>query len=208
MASMFTLDNVNQYVVYLAFKNSNIDWVEFFNNNIGHNDKYILKRIRSLLWVDKSVEYTNTYHNEYWFRYYTHLLSAYDLTEYIGSSKHLYILDMPDDLKGALDWLVSAVADKLSVLKRLLQMLDIQYTCIHSLDVKNDALLIPTASILYPGITPLYNSIIHDSLNNICANECELVINRFKIIIDMLCDTSNNLEDILSCDFGFIMQNL
>lgn len=71
------LDKIDQYVMILEAKNPNIDWLSFINEHMGRDERHILKRIKSLLWVDKQLDYTQKYNNEYWFRYYTHLLGRY-----------------------------------------------------------------------------------------------------------------------------------
>lgn len=194
------LDLIDKYAVILEAKNPNIDWISFLNEHISRDERYLMKRIKSLLWVDKQLDYEQKYNNEHWFRYYTHLLNKYNDELH----DRVCVLDIPDTTTNGLDILTSIISDKLNVLQRMLCMLGVDYKLVKSYD-DTDSVLIPTASVLYSSYECESTCVIPDGFCNICFEEDDPRSYRFKIMIDLMSIFQDiSIDDLLQCEYGIL----
>lgn len=202
---------------YLYTLNENIDWNSFLNTYITLAPEKLLKRIKSLIWIDKDIDTTNKSINNTYFEYYTSLINKFIIplrthTIYILSSNsnsdtNAYT-NIPEEFKIELD-------TKISVLHRLLNIYNIKYVDINSTNSINNEIkiLITTCSITYP--SNILNKLcfesnekpkllIPDDFNNIYTNDNELILNHVKLAIKALCETSLSETEILNISYGFL----
>lgn len=147
----------DKLINYLTGINENIDWSDFINTNMALPREKFLNKIKSLVWVDKDIEYDNgTKENSNLFLYYTTLLNKYyPLFQSPNNSSEteaqIYILDIAEGenrISPLDDFIIDEIRNKLNVLCRLLSSMRIKYKLVSELD-ENAKLVIPTGSITY-----------------------------------------------------------
>lgn len=198
-----------ELVDFLYGINGNIDWNDFINKNMSIPSEKLLSKIKSLIWVDKDLEYDNgMQQNIKLFSYYTILLNKYYKVLSLPDVT-VYILNVPDDKISPLDdFIVDEIKKKLSVLCRLLGLMNIKYQLVTS--INNDAkIVIPTASITYKNPNKLFTSfsgiLIVDNYYNIYNREEDIELNTFKLsIIQLYKNTEINISEILNQKYGFL----
>ena len=200
-----------QLINFLYGMNENIDWFDFINKNISLPDEKLLNRVKSLIWVDKDLDYeTNLQQNGNLFLYYTNLLNKYYPIIH-QQDVVVDILDFPknDEEKSNVDEFISnEIHNKLNVLCRLLSHMNIQFKLTTSIDA-NSKIVIPTASIMYKQPDELFKSfngiMVADNYYNIYLNEFEKELNFFKLSVIQLSKNSEiSISEILNQSYGFL----
>lgn len=198
-----------ELVDFLYGINGNINWDDFINKNMSISSEKLLSKIKSLIWVDKDLEYDNgMQQNVKLFSYYTSLLNKYyrilSLPEVV-----VYVLNISDDKISPLDdFIVNEIKQKLSVLCRLLGLMNIKYQLVTS--INDDAkIVIPTASITYKNPNELFKSfsgiLVVDNYYNIYKRTEDIELNMFKLsIIQLYKNTEINISEILNQKYGFL----
>ena len=201
-----------QLVNYLLEMNQNIDWDSFINKNMALEPERMLNKIKSLIWVDKNLDYDNNqHHNLKLFNHYTSLLSKYTSILYNENYK-LYILDVaPDDkLCSPLDdFIITNIRAKINILTRMLKLMSINFTLIKSSIPSDAKIVIPTGSITYKNPNELFASfngfMIADNYNNFFINESDNELNYFKLSVFQLSKNPDiSISEILQQQYGFL----
>lgn len=218
--------HIQQYnkelINFLYEINENVDWNDFVNKNFSLPDEKILNRIKSLVWVDKDLEYdTGLQENMNLFQYYTNLLNKY-LPIIHKPDCVVYILDFPkneEDKANIDEFIIDEIKSKLNVLCRLLTHMNIKYELISPSTSTSSTtaatinsqinIVIPTCSIAYKQPNSLFQSfsgiIVADNYYNIYINDYEKELNFFKLSIIQLCkNTETNITEILNQNYGFL----
>jgi hypothetical protein len=165
-------------IVYLSNLNPNIKWNEFLDNSVGRSDNYILSRIKSLVWVDKSDGIESIDESIQYLDYYTDLLNKYDIRY-----KSVYIIVPADNY---LPEYISIILNrKLKTLHSILELYNIQYFDVEPANIKNtDMFVIPLGYITYDIINIIKNPMIRDSFHNFYSNDSELILNNIILAIE------------------------
>ena len=198
-----------ELIDFLYGINGNINWDDFINKNMSISSEKLLSKIKSLIWVDKDLEYDNgMQQNVKLFSYYTSLLNKYYRILSLPSVV-VYILNIPDDKISPLDdFIVNEIKQKLSVLCRLLGLMNIKYQLVTS--INDDAkIVIPTASITYKNPNELFKSfsgiLVVDNYYNIYKREEDIELNIFKLsIMQLYKNTEIHISEILNQKYGFL----
>lgn len=195
-------------VDYLYSINENINWTDFLNRHGTMSDVRILKRIRSLIWVDKSIEYESVMHSSTnYFKYYISLL--FKFVPILYKDERIYVIPPKNAQKPSiLDEFQIDVESKFSILKRVLNIMNIGYTVIdmekiNDSDVSNMKILIPLGSITYkPSELVLFDSfkgiVIPDGYDNICFDKNDEILNNFILNIKALTMSSDDVSEIIN----------
>lgn len=201
-----------QIIDFLYEMNENIDWNDFIHKYMTLPDEKILNRIKSLIWVDKDLEYdTNLQQNSKLFLYYTNLLNKYyPIIHTPGIT--VYIIDFPkneEDGANVDEFIKDEIRSKLNVLCRILTHMNIQYELINSPVNPDSKIVIPTSSIMYKEPNELFKSftgiMVADNYYNIYLNEYERELNFFKLsIIQLSKNTEITIPEILKQTYGFL----
>lgn len=213
MSTLFSNLNIirNRLIDYLYTINENINWTDFFNQYGTMADKRILKRIRSLVWIDKSIEYDSTMQSTLkYFKYYVSLLVKFESIMY----KHgpIFIIP-PKTVKNGdiLNEFELDVYEKYSILTRILNIMnvkfeDIKMDRIDSNELNKMNIIIPTGSITYDQETinkfKQFNGVvIPDGYDNICFNENDELLNNCILNIKALMMSPNDVTEIIKTDY-------
>lgn len=221
----------DKLINYLTGINENIDWSDFINTNMTLPREKFLNKIKSLVWVDKDIEYDNgTKENSNLFLYYTTLLNKYyslfqspkNLSE---TETQIYILDIAEGenrISPLDDFIIDEIRNKLNVLCRLLSSMRIKYKLVNKLD-ENAKLIIPTGSITYENPNLILNSnssnsnshsshsshsshlLVADDFYNIYTQDDETEFNFLKLSIFQLTKNKEiTMSEILNQRYGLI----
>lgn len=218
----------DKLINYLTGINENIDWSNFINTNMTLPREKFLNKIKSLVWVDKDIEYDNgTKENSNLFLYYTTLLNKYyPLFQSPSNSSdmetQIYILDIAEGenrINPLDDFIIDEIRNKLNVLCRLLSSMRIKYKLVNKLD-KNAKLIIPTGSITYENPNLILNSnsnsnsndvstplhlLVADDFYNIYTQDDEIEFNFLKLSIFQLTKNKEiTMSEILNQRYGLI----
>lgn len=201
----------NELIDFLYETNGNIDWNDFINKNMTLSPDKLLSKIKSLVWIDKDIEYDNgMQQNIKLFSYYTSLLNKY--YKLISQPNViLYIIDIAegnDKIKSLDEFIFDQIKQKLNVLCRLLKIMKINFKLVTSLD-ENAKIVIPTCSITYNNPNDLLKSfsgiIIVDNYYNIYRHEEEKELNFFKLsIIQLSKNPEIKISEIIHQKYGFL----
>lgn len=191
--------------------NGNIDWNDFINKNMTLPSNKLLSKIKSLVWIDKNLDYDNgMQQNLKLFSYYTNLLNKY--YPLISQPESIiYILNVADEDKKIHpldDFIYEEVRQKLNVLCRLLKIMRINFKLVTSLD-QNMKIVIPTCSITYNNPNELFNNfngiMIVDNFYNIYAHDEDKELNFFKLSVIQLSKNSEiKISEIIDQKYGFL----
>lgn len=115
--------------------NNNIDWVKVLYkydlNNLSKDNKLkLLKKIKSLSWIDKSDPIEGSEYNDY-LKYYTELLLIKNVKH-----KKILIYDSSDNIQQS--YLKNELKTRLKTLKSILKMRDIKYNISNKLNEINE----------------------------------------------------------------------
>lgn len=191
--------------------NGNIDWNDFINKNMALPSNKLLSKIKSLVWIDKNLDYDNgMQQNLKLFSYYTNLLNKY----YPLISKPesiIYILNVANEdqkIHPLDDFIYEEVRQKLNVLCRLLKIMRVNFKLVTSLD-QNMKIVIPTCSITYNNPNELFKNfngiMIVDNFYNIYTREEDKELNYFKLSIIQLSKNSEiKISEITDQKYGFL----
>ena len=205
--------HIQQYrteiINFLTEINGNIDWNDFINKNMSYPDDKILNKIKSLIWVDKDIDYdTGMYYNINLYTYYTNLINKYyPILSQPGIE--VQILDFATDDKANVDeYIINELRKRLSVLTHIFTYMRIPFKLTTSIN-PNAKLVFPTCSITYTEPNKLFNSfsgiMAVDDFYNIYVNEYEKELNFFKLSILQLSKNSEiSIPDILQQKYGFL----
>lgn len=201
----------NELIDFLYETNGNIDWNDFINKNMTLSPDKLLSKIKSLVWIDKDIEYDNgMQQNIKLFSYYTALLNKY--YKLISQPNViLYIIDVAegnDKIKSLDEFIFEQIKQKLNVLCRLLKIMKINFKLVTSLD-ENAKIVIPTCSITYNNPNDLLKSfsgiIIVDNYCNIYRHEEDKELNFFKLsIIQLSKNPEIKISEIIQQKYGFL----
>ena len=198
---------INELIKYLYTVNGNIDWHSFINKYMTADVKTLLTKIKSLIWVDKELSYDNgMQENMKLFMYYTKLLNKYQPL-FDTDKLTLYILDINSNINID-EFIVNIVKNKINVLCRLLNVMNIKYELIDNIKSSYD-LVIPTGSITYNDPTEMFKNfngiLIADDLYNIYQSEEQKELNFFKLsILQLSKNGSISIDEILNQRYGFL----
>lgn len=191
--------------------NGNIDWNDFINKNMTLPPNKLLSKIKSLVWIDKNLDYDNgMQQNLKLFSYYTNLLNKY--YPLISQPESIiYILNVADEDKKIHpldDFIYEEVRQKLNVLCRLLKIMRVNFKLVTSLD-QNMKIVIPTCSITYNNPNELFNNfngiMIADNFYNIYTHEEDKELNFFKLSVIQLSKNSEiKISEIIDQKYGFL----
>lgn len=208
-------DNLNivktRFVEYLMSINENINWLDFLNKYGTLPDVKILKRIRSLIWIDKSIDYDPiTYVTTKYFKYYISLLMKF--VPIIRKHGPIYVIPpktaenspLIDEFQYDLDM-------RFSILKRVLNMMRIEYviinmSSINSSDIENMRVLLPLGSICYEKVNETFATfkgvVIPDGYENICFTKEDEILNTFILNIKSLMMSSEDVSALIQTHFN------
>ena len=198
----------NELVSFLTSMNENIDWETFVNTNMSLDPEKLIGKLKSLLWIDKNLSYDKGLQNNLKnFTRYTTLIHKYWSVLFAESTIH--IIDISDDTAQSLsEFIIEEVKDRISVLCRLFDIMNIKYELIKS--VPNDSkILIPTGSITYKNpnslLTNFKGLMLIDDFYNIYENENENELNYFKLtILQLTKNVDITIPELLSQQYGFL----
>ena len=211
----------DKLINYLTGINENIDWSDFINANMTLPREKFLNKIKSLVWVDKDIEYDNgTKENSNLFLYYTTLLNKYyplfqSPNKLSETEAQIYILDIAEGenrISPLDDFIIDEIRNKLNVLCRLLSSMRIKYKLVNKLD-ENAKLVIPTGSITYENPNLILNSnsshsthlLVADGFYNIYTQDDETEFNFLKLSIFQLTKNKEiTMSEILNQRYGLI----
>jgi hypothetical protein len=205
---------IDDVTTYLYGLQPNVDWNDFFNRYSTKTDEQILARIKSLLWVDKSITYNYKLTNQYVFEYYTKLIGKIpDIDQY-----SIYIIDINEDTKLD-DYFIRLIKHKIGVLITLLTLRGFKYKLISSLQSqqprtsseKYSGIMFPTGSISYP--SSVINSIrfegiiVDDGCFNLTSTPHESDVNHIKLMITSVIETPLTIPEVIATEFGILDLN-
>lgn len=188
---------------FLMTLNPNIDWNDVIEKMRGKDDLQILNLFKSKLWIDKNIDHeTFMRNNVKYFGKYTNLLNKFAIP--LLQVKKAYVLGLSSKAEDVLgDEMISEVYDKISVLSRLLKMMDIECQVIDDSFEKMDdiGILITTGSISYNDpckMIPNKCCVIIDDFNNTITDDCSKEVCLMKLmILDAIGTDPDDLESIL-----------
>lgn len=210
--SLFENFNVvrERVINYLISINENINWVEFFNKFSTYPDVKILKRIKSLVWIDKSIDYESSQDNiTKYFKYYLRLLSKF--ISVMNVNGPIYIIPPKSEENDLIEEFYQDIMVRYSVLKRILKIMNISFEVIdmNKLDVDKVSkmkLLIPLGSICYNDLKIFENNfkgiVIPDGFDNICETEEDEIYNTFVLNIKALIMSSDDVTNVKRLKFN------
>lgn len=200
----------DRVINYLISVNENINWVDFFNKYSTYPDTKILKRIRSLVWIDKTLDYDSSQDNiTKYFRYYLRLLSKFMTV--MNAHGPIYIIPPTDKNNDLLEEFYQDIMIRFSVLKRILKIMNISFEVIEMNSVDPDKisrmkLLIPIGSICYEDLKVFEDNFkgitIPDGYDNICVNEEDEIYNTFVLNIKALMMSADDVAEIKRLKFN------
>lgn len=177
-----------ELVQYLTSVNENINWNDFLDKYGTLPDHKVLKRIRSLVWIDKSIDYDpQNYTTAKYFAYYTSLLMKF--MPILSPQRPIHIIPpLPDTLLSEFQYDIDA---KFSVLQRILKLMNIAYKVIDMTKIPKDIeILLPLGSICYADIAEKFAEftgiVIPDGYDNICVTKNDEILNNFILNIKAL----------------------
>lgn len=193
---------------YLTEINENINWTEFLNKYGNLNDEQILKRIKSLTWIDKDLSYNNESLNSSYFRYYTSLINKFIP---LFKSNKIYILGVnPKNDNDIIDEFLLEINQKINVIHRLLNIYNIQYEDVTSIS-GNEKIVLPTGSITFPNPTELFKNftglIIPDDFNNICFSDNDDILNNIILRIESVRKSNIDEKVLMTKKYGMLKIN-
>ena len=121
------LNSVKSRVVdYMYTINENINWLDFFNKYGTLSDHKILRRIKSLVWIDKTMEYENSTNTTV--AYFNHYISLLMKFRPVLDHNPLYIIP-PQNAgnEGLIDEFEIDLAIRFSIVKRLMTLFRLRY---------------------------------------------------------------------------------
>lgn len=192
---------------YLYTINENINWTDFLNRYGTLSDTKILKRIRSLIWIDKSIEYDSGMDNSIkLFDYYMNMLSKFMPILYVNT---IHIIPPNTTINTpVIDEFIQELNEKYSILRRILDILQIEYSIIdmHNVDVSIMKILCPLGSISYKSadITPFESFkgiIIPDAYDNLCFNNDDELYNNFVLNIRAMMLSADDVSSLIKTDY-------
>lgn len=172
---IYTSENAKNILIkYLLKRNNNIDWSNFLEKNFGRPDLYILKKIKSALWIDKDEEY-ELYDSLLYIDYYTKLLNKYDLKK-----KNISILTYINSELFP-EYLIKTLNRKINILEQVLNIYSIEYKSYDNIieAYNNSEFIVLTGSITIPSIESLeIKELFNKNINKlILDNEYSIVKN-------------------------------
>lgn len=172
---IYTSENAKNILIkYLLKQNNNIDWSNFLEKNFGRPDLYILKKIKSALWIDKDEEY-ELYDSLLYIDYYTKLLNKYDLKK-----KNISILTYINSELFP-EYLIKTLNRKINILEQVLNIYSIEYKLYDNIieAYNNSEFIVLTGSITIPSIESLeIKELFNKNINKlILDNEYSIVKN-------------------------------
>lgn len=189
-------------VTYLTSINENINWVEFLNKYGTYDDAKILKRIRSLTWIDKDYEYMDTTSNMNYFEYYTNLINKFMPV----LKQKVYIL-LPNNENDLIDEFIDELNLKVKVLHRLFDIYGIEYEDIDKVN-GNEKIIIPTGSIAFKEPSKMFSGfsglIIPDDYYNICFNESDELLNKIILTIESMRKSNLDVDELMKKNYGML----
>lgn len=208
-------ENINvikqRLIDYLYTINENINWLDFINRYGTLSDIKIFKRIRSLIWVDKSIEYESNMHlTTKYFEYYIKLLSKFTP---ITNKYPIHIIppspSKPHENPTIIEEFSLDIATKFSILCRILTIFHIKYEII---DVANTPslddihILMPTGSLTYSQESmKMFDNfkgiVIPDGYDNLCFGADDEVLNNFILNIKALMMSADDVSELLRDDY-------
>lgn len=211
------LNVIKQRVVeYMLTINENVNWLDFFNQYGTLPDVKILRRIRSLVWVDKSIEYdTIMYSTVKYFKYYVMLLMKF---RSFALDHPIYILG-PKLNKPAIsvEEVVMDIKIRYSILKRIMTLfqmnfIEIDMDKLTDADVKNMKLLLPLGSLTYrQDELDVFKSfdcvVIPDGFNNICFTREDEIFNNIVINVQALMLSPDDITEIIHNNYTMFYIN-
>lgn len=206
------INTVKQRLIdYLYTINENINWLDFINRYGTLSDTKIFKRIRSLVWVDKSIEYDSNMHlTTKYFEYYIKLLSKFTP---ITSKYPIHIIPpnpaKPSKNNEIIEEFALDIANKFSILCRILNIYHINYEVIDVTDVKSTDdihILMPSGSLMYtPEELKIFDDfrgiVIPDGYDNLCFEKGDDILNNFILNIKALMMSADDVSDIIKDNY-------
>lgn len=194
----------SRLVDYLTSINENINWDDFLTKYGTLPDLKILKRIRSLVWIDKSIEYTpHTYTTAKYFEYYMSLLMKFKPI----LDKYSPIWILPPKTSSLIDEFQYDLDSKFSILKRTLTMMGYKFELIDITKINPEMkVLIPLGSICYDNANQILSNfnglIIPDGYNNICIDKNDEIMNNFILNINSLMMSADDVSNIYRTNYN------
>lgn len=206
----------HRIVDFMMTVNENINWLDFFNQYGTLPDNKILKRIRSLVWVDKSIDYDNGMSDtSMYFKHYTCLLAKFApmMTKYpihvIAPKKNSQIIDE----------FTRDIEVKYSILCRLLTLMRAKYVVIEADDIVNSTVDVSDVKVLLPLGSLTYTAdemrqfgsfkgvVIPEGYDNICFNNEDKLVNNVILNVKALMMSADDVTEIINTDYTMFSVN-
>lgn len=196
--------------------NENINWLDFLNKYGTLPDVKILKRIRSLIWIDKSIDYDPvTYVTTKYFKYYVTLIMKF--APIVRKHGPVYIIP-PKTAEDSplIDEFQYDLNMRFSILKRVLSMMRVEYEVIdmETVDdrvIKSMNILLPLGSICYDNVNEVFKSftglVIPDGYENICFTKDDEILNTFILNIKSLMMSSEDVSKLVQTSYNMFYIN-
>lgn len=205
-------------VDFMMTLNENINWLDFFNQYGTLPDNKILKRIRSLIWVDKSIEYDNGMSDtSMYFKHYVSLLAKFApmLEKY-----PLYIIaPKPAERCHIVDEFTREIEVKYSILCRLLKLMRTKYVILGADDIVNSRIDVGEMKVLLPLGSLTYESdelsqfdaftgiTIPEGYDNICFTEEDKLVNNVILNVKALMLSAEDVSDLINVNYTMFNVN-
>lgn len=197
----------DELVKNLTKINENIDWNEFINKYASKNDESIMKRLKTLLWIDKNIDYDvdNLNLNVKYYTYYTNLLMKFYPILHKGPIGIIALSNefIPDELRERLE-------HRINIVKEWLNLRGFVFEEIYEFtDINKFSIIIPTGSVSWPDISEKLSNfnglIVPDDCWNICYSENDRIINEIMIRVDVMNFSNLDINEILQCKYNMLM---
>ena len=208
----------HRIVDFMMTVNENINWLDFFNQYGTLPDNKILKRIRSLVWVDKSIDYDNGMSDTS--RYFKHYVSLIAKFAPMLEKYPLYIIaPKPTADNGLIDEFTRDIEIKYSIVCRLLTLMRTKYAIVSADDVAKGNVKVGDMNILLPLGSLTYTTdelnvfksfagvVIPEGYDNICFNEEDRLVNNVILNVKALMMSADDVSEIVNTEYTMFNVN-
>lgn len=205
------LNSVKSRVIdYMYTVNENINWLDFFNKFGTLSDHKILRRIKSLVWIDKTMEYDNSTNTTV--NYFNHYISLLMKFRPVLDTTPLYIIPPKSDQnEGIIDEFVIDLSIRFSIVKRLMTLFRLKYEVIDmsniaGINMSDIKILFPLGSITYSEaelkpFEQVTGLIIPEGYSNICFKSEDSIYNNIVLNVKAVMMSSNDVSEITKSDY-------